>query len=291
MRNIIIDAPFTADAAAAVALAAARRDVNIVGVAACYGRDVSRTQSEKGLRDLLEKLGVGVPVAIGAEGPIFDDYRWEGFPEDKPGRRRPEYAWDLIARKAEEYCGDVEVVAVGPLTDVGIYIKKYHDTRRNVKKVTVLGATKLFGDAASYSEFNIWADPLAMEILSDSAIPFETYGFDLFGKARFTEGELGAVSAFIREKTGMQAPGDFPQINWLDFDVPDFRPVSKTLGMAAWLTPGSCAHVRYRAKIEVVPTEMRGRVIYYDRADLSEVFNAINAEGLDKAAVMKNFTA
>ena len=187
MKNIIFDLPTTFDCAGALALAAESGDINIAGLSATYHRELSAEDSACGLESLKAELGLGLAVARGAEGPIFDDYRWPGFPAGGGESSRGEYAWDLFYKKALELGGDLEIVAAGPLTNIAVFIKKYHDSRRLIKKVHVLGSTKLFGDAASYSEFNIWADPLAAEILSDSEIPFELYGLDLIAKARFTE--------------------------------------------------------------------------------------------------------
>ena len=289
MRNVIIDSPLTFDTAGAIALAAKNKDINIVGVSSVYGREISTTGSEAGLKELLARLGIAVPIARGAESPIYDDYRWDGFPDSCNAPRIGDYAWDLFYKKAVEFGGNLEIVAVGPLTNLGIFIKKYHDQKRMIKKVTVLGSTKLFGDAASYSEFNIWADPLAAEILSDSEIPFEMIGLDLVGKAKLGEEELHTVAAYTSSLTGLTPPDAYPPIDWLDYDTADFTGLSKTIGMAAFLYPTICSHIRYHMKAEVHPTEMRGRTIFYDRAVLAEVFNAINAEALCKEKLLEVF--
>ena len=276
MRNIIVDMPLTKDALNALRIAMAAKDVNVAGIAATYGKDVSMNDSYMELKQL---GGDRFPVCPGAEGPILRDYRWTGFP-DGEDVVSDEYAWDLVRRKALEYSGDLEVIALGPVTNIALFIKKYHDVRREIKKITVIGSTGLFGDAAPYSEFNIWADPLAMEIISDSMIPFETIDLDCIGKMRLSYDETIAAAGhpdFLIPKE---------EINWLDFDCQNFFPVSKSIGMRIWLDPSCCVHARYRARVEVGTGTMRGRVIYYDRADLSEVFNAIKAENVKKEMIL-----
>lgn len=278
-RNVILDG--CCDAATAAAARAALRDpvAEIKAFTSVYGRR-SNAQSLEQWRDLAAAAGGGIPVHRGADAPLFDDYRWPGFPESAPAPRGGRYAWDAFYDIARACEGDLEIFAAGPLTNLALFIKKYHDERRIVKKITVLGGTASFGDSAAYAEFSTWADPLAAEIVADSEIPFQFIPQSAVAAARLSAEELGRIAA----PAGLQ-PSD-TRTDWLDYDAPDPAPAAKLIGLLAALHPEIAEGGRYHAKVETSLAPTRGRVIFYGKAQMTECFNAILTETIRKEALL-----
>lgn len=74
-----------------------------------------------------------------------------------------ESAVDFLIRIAQEFPGEITIVCLAPLTNLGKAIKKSPDFARNIKNVTLLGGTYLAQGNTDYfcSEFNIFKDPEA----------------------------------------------------------------------------------------------------------------------------------
>ncbi|MBQ8995422.1 MAG: nucleoside hydrolase, partial [Oscillospiraceae bacterium] len=84
----------------------------------------------------------------------------------------PGHAWDFIWDQANRYPGELEIVAVGPLTNIAITVLKHPDIVQFVKQVVVMGGAATTGNVTPYAEFNIWQDPHAANIVLNA-------GFDL----------------------------------------------------------------------------------------------------------------
>ena len=128
MRNILFDASYSFDTAAALAFllkeAQVGKEVQLQGLTALYGKQHSADDSLARFKETLTLHGSKAHAAPGASEPLFTDYKWENFPESAPAQpaRR---AWDVFYSTALRLEGDVEIFAAGPLTNLAIFIKKY----------------------------------------------------------------------------------------------------------------------------------------------------------------------
>ncbi len=82
------------------------------------------------------------------------------------------HAWDLIWEQANLFPGELELIAVGPLTNIALTVLKYPEIVRLVKRLVIMGGAATAGNATPYAEFNIWQDPHAAKIVFHA-------GFDL----------------------------------------------------------------------------------------------------------------
>jgi len=81
--------------------------------------------------------------------------------------------FDLTARN------DVTVVAVGPLTNIAHAIQRDSTWVRRVPRLVIMGGSTNAGNATSYAEFNIWADPEAAKVVFDSGVALTMVGLNL----------------------------------------------------------------------------------------------------------------
>lgn len=79
--------------------------------------------------------------------------------------------------------GELEVVTLGPLTNVALALKLDPDFAGNIAKLTIMGGTgDCYGNVTPVSEYNIWADPEAADIVFRSPIPKVMIGWDISRK-------------------------------------------------------------------------------------------------------------
>ena len=78
------------------------------------------------------------------------------LPEEKP-------AWDVIYEEAVKHNGELVLIALGPLTNIALTLRKYPDLPKYLKQFIIMGGGTFGNMAASNktAEFNIWVDPTA----------------------------------------------------------------------------------------------------------------------------------
>lgn len=89
------------------------------------------------------------------------------------------YAWDALYAEAVKQKGELEVVAVGPLTNIAQSIFKYPELKKLIKRIIIMGGAAVGGNATSAAEFNIYADPHAAQAVFMSEIPVVMFGLDV----------------------------------------------------------------------------------------------------------------
>ena len=73
----------------------------------------------------------------------------------------------------------VEVIALGPLTNLAVAIRLAPETMKRVKRISVMGSAGLgTGNVTPASEFNIWQDPESAKIVVESGLPMMFVGWD-----------------------------------------------------------------------------------------------------------------
>ena len=91
----------------------------------------------------------------GENSVIFDkkdDYLSEEDPED--------FLYNLA-----KDCGRLDIIATGPLTNIGKAIEKYDDFSDYIDHIFILGSNFSSGDITRLSEFNFFTDPKAANIV------------------------------------------------------------------------------------------------------------------------------
>lgn len=148
--------------------------------------------AENSLR-LLELCGrVDVPVAIGENR--FLTHEFTGGPTEIHGgngigdvelptaTKTPEQesAAELLIRLANEYPGELEICAVGPLTNLAKAVAIDPELPQKIKQVTVMGGAFLVpGNVTPVAEANIWNDPEAGQIVLDQPWQIVFVGLDV----------------------------------------------------------------------------------------------------------------
>lgn len=175
-RKIIFDVDTGIDDALAILYACHSPELDIVACGTVAGNIEPDIAALNTLR-VLESAGVDVPVAVGASEFInspMDLSKWihgddglgnSNLPEPK-GIPTDEHAVDQMIRLAEEFPGEIALVAVGPLTNVALALRKHPRFSQNIDEVIVMGGTVgTPGNRTPVGEANFSHDPEAAAIV------------------------------------------------------------------------------------------------------------------------------
>ena len=193
-RKIIMDVDTGSDDACAIILAALSEELDILGICAVNGnRTIDETLSNTLKIVELLKMEDKIPVVKGASGPIvkgllkgrllnaktptiaYDEngeeicYHPASFDLPEPHTKPVDknfVTWyiDTILGSPEP----VTIVAVGPLTNLGILFRAEPKVLENIEEIVIMGGGHHQVNSTHAAEFNIYVDPEAAEIVLQS---------------------------------------------------------------------------------------------------------------------------
>ena len=85
---------------------------------------------------------------------------------------------DFIIEMAEKFAGRLEILSLGPLTDVALALEKAPQIAQKIACVTIMGGGVHAGNATKFAEFNIVADPEAASVVFSSGVKTVMIGLD-----------------------------------------------------------------------------------------------------------------
>jgi len=177
--KIILDTDIGDDIDDVFALALALRspEVEIVGISTAWGDTELRAQLVQ--RFLKENGSTGIPIALGIttkSSANFSQARWarDGAPVEKKID-----AVDFLLEQTRKAPGEITLVAIGPLTNIGGAIDRDSLAFKKLKRVVLMGGSIKRGygdlgylpDRGPMPEYNIYSDVAAAEKLFASGVP------------------------------------------------------------------------------------------------------------------------
>jgi purine nucleosidase len=177
--KIILDTDIGDDIDDAFALALALRspEIEILGVTTAWGdtalraRLTQRFLKENGVPEI--PIAVGIPTKSAAN---FSQARWaqDGAPFEKR-----QGAVDFLLDQARKTSGEITLVAIGPLTNIGAAIERDAPAFKKFKRVVLMGGSIKRGygdlgytpDRGPQPEYNIYSDVAAAQELFASGVP------------------------------------------------------------------------------------------------------------------------
>ena len=197
---IILDCDPGVDDAYAIMLAHSYDGFDIRAITPVAG-NVEFEHTSRNALDLADMLGITTRVAKGADRPLIVELVTAGEIHGGNGMAGytlpmakrdydPDKAWDVMYQEAKRFPKELEIIAVGPLTNVAIAILKYPDLKNYVKRITIMGGSATVGNHSQYGEFNIWVDPQAAEIVFHSGIPVTMFGLNATRQSAMTAEEM-----------------------------------------------------------------------------------------------------
>ncbi len=219
-HRILIDTDPGIDDALAILLALASPEVRLEGLSVVHG-NCSTEQGALNALSILELAGAGgIPVARGFGLPLVQPsllapethggsglgYASLPAPVAKPARA---HAVDFLIETILASPGEITVVAIGPLTNLAVAIRREQRIVQAVKHVICMGgAIRHQGNTTPLAEFNVYVDPHAAHMVYHSGMPLTLVPLDITYQCILTPGDVARllaihspVSTFIADAT------------------------------------------------------------------------------------------
>ena len=190
MRRIIIDTDTGGDDAAAIILAAKSPNVKIEGITVVAG-NVDLEQGTRNVLMSLEVAGVNADVYKGADRPLngkqvefYSVFGKDGMGDadliHPKGKAQTKSAVDFILETVRQNPDQIEIVTLGPVTNIALAIQKDPATMKRVKRFWSMGTSGFGeGNATPVAEFNVYNDAEAYKIMLDLGAPVTIIGLDI----------------------------------------------------------------------------------------------------------------
>ena len=210
MHKVIFDTDPGIDDAMALLFLAAHPDVELLGVTTTFGNGTIETTTRNALY-LCDRFGIDAPVGQGAGAPLVGDaeppphyvHGHNGLgdidlPETLTRTADPRPAHKLIIDLVRAHPGEVEIVAVGRMTNLALALREDPAIAGLVRQVVIMGGAfginGVLGNVTPAAEANIWGDPLAADEVTGADWPLTMVGLDVTQKTRMPTPFLRALA-------------------------------------------------------------------------------------------------
>ncbi|HLZ62313.1 MAG TPA: nucleoside hydrolase [Ktedonosporobacter sp.] len=301
MRRIILDTDPGIDDALALFLALASPEVELVAVTTVSG-NVGVDQTTRNALALLALTGrTDIPVACGSSLPLVrqpvDAAYVHGLngigevilpaPDVEP---ISQHATDLIIEKILQNPGQISLVAIGPLTNVALAVRREPRIAQLVREVVIMGgAVREPGNVTPAAEFNIYADPHAAHIVFHAGWPIRLVSLDATHRANLARTEIeaftqqgGKVKSFIQQALAYYFDSFGSRYNITQFHMHD------PLCLAAAFQPDLITWEPAYVDVELAGTLTLGETVAYFRGPQAP--NAQVSVGVDRDRFIKLYT-
>lgn len=269
MRKLIIDTDTASDDAVAIVMALRDESVRVEAITVVAG-NVGLDLAVKNARVSVEEARTySPPVYRGLAKPMMRDLFTAEFVHGSDGMGEmnlPEpalkvqdgHAVDVLIDLIMSNPNEIELVTLGPLTNVAVACLKEPRIAQNVKHVYIMGTGGLGqGNVTPAAEFNIYVDAEAASVVFQSGMPITVVGWDASMDGTFiTQEDIdyllsqnSPIANFCVRCNDSLKEFNFRRLGKIGFDLPD--PVT----MAVAIRPDimktyvdTYAHVEYRSE-------------------------------------------
>jgi len=206
-ERVIIDCDPGHDDMAAILLAAWHDSITLEAVTTVCGNASVANTTNNALR-IVEAFELGVPVYAGATQPLLHRYEFpaafhgpsglDSAGADLPVATRkaePRHAVDAIIERVDASPGEITIVVIGPMTNLGLVLAKRPDLATKIRQIVFMGGSTTEGNVTPAAEFNIWADAEAARIVFRSGVKLVMFGLNVTHQTRLAATALDTVRA------------------------------------------------------------------------------------------------
>ena len=205
VRQVIIDTDPGTDDAMAIMLALTSPELEVRAITVVPGNVTAAQGLENALRMVSLADRCDIPVAGGAQHPLFQKLITAEFWHGKNGlanielphskcKADPRFGPDLIIELVRAHPHEITLVPVGPLTNIALALQKDPGIAGLVKEVIIMGGSIKGGNVNAAAEANIYNDPEAAQIVFQAGWPLTMVGLDVGDKTLFGRKQLEQLS-------------------------------------------------------------------------------------------------
>jgi inosine-uridine nucleoside N-ribohydrolase len=214
-RKIIFDTDPGTDDAMALMLALNSPELDVRAITVVPGNVTAQQGLENALRMVSLANRCDIPIAAGAQHPLFQKLITAEFWHGKNGLANIElpaskckvdsrFGPDLIIQMVHASPHELTLVPVGPLTNIALAVLKDPSIVPLVKEVIIMGGSIGGGNVNAAAEANIYNDPEAAQIVFQAGWPLTMVGLDVGDKTLLSRKHLaqlgqthGAINDFM----------------------------------------------------------------------------------------------
>jgi inosine-uridine nucleoside N-ribohydrolase len=214
-KKIIFDTDPGTDDALALMLALNSPELDVQAITVVPGNVTAKQGLDNALRMVSLANRCDIPVAAGAQHPLFQKLITAQFWHGKNGLANIElppskckvdshFGPDLIIQLVHASPHEITLVPVGPLTNIALAIEMDPSIVPLVKEVIIMGGSISGGNVNAAAEANIYNDPEAAQVVFQAGWPLTMVGMDVGDKALLSQKYLdqlrqthGPVNDFI----------------------------------------------------------------------------------------------
>ncbi len=219
-KRLIIDTDPGIDDSLAILLALASPEVELEALTIVSGNTVATQGVSNALAVLELAKAEQVPVAQGVPVPLVQpllvatETHGEvgiGYARLPTPRLQPttDHGVDLIIDTVLSNPGEISLVAIGPLTNIALAIRREPRIVEAIPELIIMGgAIRVGGNTTPLAEYNIYCDPHAAHIVFHSGLPMILVPLDVTYQAILTKTDVdrllkiqSPISRFIAEAT------------------------------------------------------------------------------------------
>ena len=197
-KKIIFDTDPGSDDALALMLALNSAELDVRAITVVPGNVTAAMGLENALRMVSLANRCDIPVAAGAQHPLFQKLITAEFWHGKNGLANVElpaskckvdsrFGPDVIIQLVHAAPHEISLVPVGPLTNIALAVEKDPSIVPLVKEVILMGGSISGGNVNAAAEANIYNDPEAAQIVFQAGWPLTMVGLEVGDKALFTQ--------------------------------------------------------------------------------------------------------
>lgn len=203
-RKVIIDCDPGIDDAFAIALALKAKELDVLAIHTVAG-NVSVHHTTRNTRGLVKLLGSQVEICMGAEAPLCakqvlaadihgnNGFSGHQFADEELAELSADSALESYRKKLSASEEPIDIIAVGPLTNLGVLLTAYPHLKPKIGTISIMGGGIKGGNITAAGEFNFYADPEAAQIVFQSGINLIMAGLDVTEKARLYQTEIDQI--------------------------------------------------------------------------------------------------
>ena len=273
MKKIIIDCDPGHDDAIAILLAAGNPEIDLLGITTVAGNQTLE-KITRNAQSVCAVAGINVPIAKGSSVPLVQKQVVAGDIHGTTGLDGPflpEPTFDLDSRHAVDFIIDtvmshepntVNLVPIGPLTNIALAMRKEPQIISRVESVIVMGGAYTRGNVSPVAEFNIYVDPEAADAVFSADWPVTMVGLDLTHQALARKELQDRVAAIgVDISTFVLDVWEFVGSTYREVYEFDYPPIHDACCVAALINPNVFTTARAEVKVELRGEYTRGMTV------------------------------
>ncbi|GIH23236.1 nucleoside hydrolase [Acrocarpospora phusangensis] len=230
VRRIVVDTDTGIDDAHTLLYLAGRADAEIAAITSVFGNCVE-PDAARNIGYVTRLLGLDVPIARGASAPLTGTAHIAGYVHGKDGLgdvgyERPlpdvtgESAAELLVRLGREHPGELDLLALGPLTNLGLALRLDPELFTRYRSVVLMGGSGPYAPPGTLLmvDANINNDPEAAEaVFAAPRRELVMVGVNVTATTILDEVAIGALRAASNARFAteiLDAYLDFYQEEW-----------------------------------------------------------------------------